>query len=62
MITKFEVFGITKSGKEVEIFFGQCEKTAFQTFDFYAKEKNLFNLEMVVIMNDNELDRVYIEA
>lgn len=39
MITKFEVFGITKSGKEVEIFFGQCEKTAFQTFDFYAKEK-----------------------
>lgn len=61
MITKFKVFGI-KKGKEVEIFSGQCEKTAFQTFDFYAKEKKLFNFSMVVIMNDNELNKFYIEA
>ena len=62
MITKFEVFGITKSGKEVEIFFGQCKKTAFQTFDFYAKEKKLFNLKMVVINNNDIENKVYIEA
>lgn len=61
-MTTFEVFAITNNNKEVSIYFGTNEKLARNTFDFYAREKKYFNLEMIVIMNDNELDRVYIEA
>ena len=62
MTAIFEVFAITNNNREVSIYFGTNEKLARDTFDFYAREKKYFNLSMVVIMNDNELDRVYIEA
>lgn len=62
MTTNFEVFAIINNNKKVSIYFGTNEKLARNTFDFYAREKKYFNLSMVVIMNDNELDRVYIEA
>lgn len=61
-MTNFEVFAITNNNREVSIYFGTNEKLARDTFDFYAREKRYFSLSIVVIMNDNELDRVYIEA
>ena len=61
-MTNFEVFANTNTNKEVSIYFGTNEKLARDTFDFYARNKKLFNLQIVVIMNDDEIDRVYIEA
>ena len=46
MTTNFEVFAITNNNKEVSIYFGTNEKLARNTFDFYAREKKYFNLEI----------------
>ena len=60
--TTFEVFAITENGHEVELYMGTDEKIAFQQFDFYAQNKKMFSLQIVVIISDDENDRVYIEA
>lgn len=61
-MTTFEIFAITKTNKEVEIYMGTNEKVAFQTFDFYRQNKKEFNLQTVVINNDDIENKVYIEA
>lgn len=61
-MTTFEVFAITKIGKEVELYMGTNEQIAFQTFNFYGQNKKEFNLQTVVINNDDIENKVYIEA
>ena len=61
-MTTFEVFAITKTGKEVELYMGTNEQIAFQTFNFYGQNKKEFNLQTVVINNDDIENKVYIEA
>lgn len=61
-MTTFEVFAITKTNKEVELYMGINEQVAFQTFDFYGQNKKEFNLQTVVINNDDIENKVYIEA
>ena len=61
-MTTFEVFAITKTNKEVELYMGTNEQIAFQTFNFYGQNKKEFNLQTVVINNDDIENKVYIEA